>query len=54
VREQEQIRRDVRVEVVVTLAWRKKQLIDEQEGLGDDSDWAEDDAMTMTRNLCWS
>lgn len=53
VREQEQIRRDERVEAVVVLARWKKQLTGEQEGLGDGSDWAEDDVMTTT-NLCWN
>jgi hypothetical protein len=54
VREQEQLRRVARIEVVVVLAWWMKQSTGEQEGLGDDSDWGEDDVMTMTRNLCWS
>jgi len=53
VREQEQIRRVARIEVVV-LVWWKKQSTGEQEGLGDGSDWVEDDVMTMTRDLCRS
>ena len=40
--------------MVVVLVWWKKQSTGEQEGLGGDSDWVEDDAMTMTRELCRS
>ena len=42
-------------EVVVEVARWKKRLIDEQEELGDDSDWVEDDGMTTTmRSSCWN
>ena len=51
---QEQIRWDARIEGVVVLARWKKQSTGEQEGQGHGSEWAEDDVMTMTRNLCWS
>jgi hypothetical protein len=42
------------VEVGVVLVWQKRQLTGDQGGSGDDSDWAEDDVMTMTGGLRWS